>query len=281
MNSSHRGIRTVATAALVTALSAGAVQASAAPAESGQDSRRGTAAAPGPAGPETRPVPAPGTSEGWQQGDLRLSPNDNRTVDRFLDRARTAEKDISPRVRAAAVMSGAELKGFDHRLKSPDSLKRKVATWMKEDPGLTVNNALSGINDSVRYTLVWPTGEYTSGVTRASGLLSAWGDDSVRWANTWSRDRGYKAVNAAWREPGGHVYEVQFHTPESKQAQETTHKLYEEQRLPSTPPERREELQAQQGEIFAAVPVPAGAVDLRAPAPRQPAEPQPVPQSAS
>lgn len=263
MNSRHWGIRGVATAALVAALGAGtAATGSAATADGtggSQDQKVKTAAT------------TPADSGGWQQGGLELTPNDNRAVERFLDRAKKAEKSISPRVRAAAVMSGAELQGFDHRLKSGDSLKRKVATWMKGDDGLTVNKALSEINDSVRYTFVWSSGEYTSGVTRASSLLAAWGDDSTRWSNTWNRTGGYKAVNAAWREPGGHIYEVQFHTPQSKKAQETTHKLYEEQRLPSTPPERVKELQAQQAEIFTAVPVPAGAEGLKAPRTREPA----------
>lgn len=252
MNSRHWGLRGVTAAALATVIGVGgATTGAAAPVD--HDRRSGPVAL------------APADGGGWRQGDLALAPNDNRAVDRFLDRARNAEKSISPRVRAAAVMSGADLQGFDHRLKSADSLKRKVATWMRSDDGLTVNKALSEINDSVRYTLVWPSGAYASGVTEASSLLAVWGDDSVRWANTWDRKEGYKAVNAAWREPGGHRYEVQFHTPQSKAAQERTHKLYEEQRLPGTSPARVEELRAQQNQIFAAVPVPAGATALRAP----------------
>ncbi|WP_051836733.1 hypothetical protein [Streptomyces sp. NRRL WC-3742] len=58
---------------------------------------------------------------------------------------------------------------------------------------------------------------------------------------------------------------MQFHTPVGKAAQEGTHKLYEEERLPGTSPERAQELQAQQDAIFAAVPVPAGATSLTAP----------------
>ncbi|SHK96982.1 hypothetical protein SAMN05216268_10299 [Streptomyces yunnanensis] len=63
---------------------------------------------------------------------------------------------------------------------------------------------------------------------------------------------------------------VQFPTPQSKTAQVETHKLYEEQRLPGTPPGKARALQAQQDAIFAAVPVPAGAERLTGPARRTP-----------
>ncbi|MEU8996958.1 ATP nucleotide 3'-pyrophosphokinase [Streptomyces caniferus] len=268
----HRTARRIVTraataAALATALGLGAVHTAAA-----------SAASSAPV--SVRPA---GTDPdgGWHQNGLRLKAADNKKVDAFVRRARNAERAISPEVRAAARISHAELIGFDQRLKSPDSLKRKVATWMRESPGQTVDESLSMINDSVRFTLQWPAGSYSQGVHTASGLLSAWGNDSTRWANTWNRTAGYKAINSAWRAPRSHqLFEVQFHTPESKAAQLETHKLYEEQRLPGTPPARVRELQAQQNAIFAAVPVPPGAERLTAPARRlspDPARRLPVP----
>ncbi|WP_175412286.1 ATP nucleotide 3'-pyrophosphokinase [Streptomyces sp. TRM64462] len=217
---------------------------------------------------------ADGDKDGWQQDGLHLNAADNEKVDAFLADAREAERSISPQVRAAAWLTDAELIGFDSRLKSPDSLKRKVATSMKETPGQSVEAALATMNDAVRYTLQWPDAHYTTGVVDASAHLSSWGNDSIRWKNTWGRASGYKGLNTAWKAPrSGMRFEIQFHTPASKWAQEETHKLYEEQRLPSTPPERKKELQAQQDAIFAAVPVPDGADRLTAPG--TPA-PQPV-----
>ncbi|MFE9384136.1 hypothetical protein ACFYMO_13065 [Streptomyces sp. NPDC007025] len=89
----------------------------------------------------------------------------------------------------------------------------------------------------------------------------------MNWSNAWGREKGYKAVDSAWAAPrSGHVFEVQFHTPAGKQARLRTHKLHEEQRLPSTSPARAQELQREQDRIFAAVPVPEGAVALQPPA---------------
>ncbi|KUL36218.1 ATP nucleotide 3'-pyrophosphokinase [Streptomyces sp. NRRL F-4489] len=258
--------RAALTAALATATCLGAaLPATAAPAAPAAAHHRTTA-----------------TGGGWSQDGLRLNPADNAAVDAYLARARRAERDISPRIRAAALLTHATVVGFEQRLKSPDSLKRKVATRMRETPGQSVQTSLAMINDAVRYTLQWPTGQYTRGVTAAAGLLSSWGDDSTRWSNTWGRPKGYKGINSAWRAPrSGQVFEVQFHTPRSKAAQLETHKLYEEQRLPGTPPERVRELQARQDAIFAAVPVPAGADRLSAPVRRVPAPaPAPLPARA-
>ncbi|MEU2854431.1 ATP nucleotide 3'-pyrophosphokinase [Streptomyces syringium] len=261
-----RGRRGAVAAALAAALGAGMAPTAA-------------WAAAGPADGAGRTSKSTARDDGWRGDGLELNAADNSAVDAFLKQAEKAEKEISPRVRAAAVLSEAELIGFDQRLKSPDSLKRKVATSMKETPGQTVNQALATMKDSVRYTLQWPDGKYASGVAVAASLLSAWGDDCAKWSNTWDRAQGYKGINSAWREPRwGHSYEVQFHTPASKKAQLDTHKIYEEQRLPGTPPERAKELQAQQDAIFAAVPVPAGAAGLTGPATKVPAElSQPVP----
>ncbi|MEV4743543.1 ATP nucleotide 3'-pyrophosphokinase [Streptomyces sp. NPDC049555] len=217
------------------------------------------------------PVHAAPGGGGWHQEGLSLNAADNKKVDAYWAHARKAERSISPQVRAAARLSHAEVIGFDHRLKSPDSLKRKVATALNESPGHNVNEVLTTVNDSVRYTLQWPDRRYTAGVRTASATLVAWGNGSVKWSNTWERKDGYKAINSAWRAPrSGQRFEVQFHTPASKHAQEVTHKLYEEQRLPSTSPQRKRELQEQQNAAFAAVPVPKGAEHLTAPDARRP-----------
>ncbi|MEU9119652.1 ATP nucleotide 3'-pyrophosphokinase [Streptomyces sp. NPDC048506] len=277
--SARRTITRAATAAaLATALGLGAVHTAGAAAP---PTTPPPAPSPTPAStPASAPASAPdagsasGTDPdgGWHQDGLTLNAADNKKVDAFVARARSAERSISPQVRAAAQISHAQLIGFDQRLKSPDSLKRKVATKLQEHPGQTVEQALGTLNDAVRFTLQWPDGTYSRGVTTAAGLLSSWGNDSARWSNTWNRPTGYKGINSAWRAPRSHqLFEVQFHTPESKWAQEETHKLYEEQRLPGTPPERVRELQEQQNRIFAAVPVPPGAEQLTAPTRRLPA----------
>lgn len=254
--------RAAIAAALTTALSTGVASTA-------------TAGSAGPVSAGTsRTSAAERPEDGWTgEGGLSLSPADNERVDDYIDGVKKAERAISPQVRAAAWIAGADVIGFENRLKSPDSLKRKVATSLKEHPGQNAETALATLSDAVRYTLQWPEDQYTDGVTTAAQVLSSWGNDSTKWSNTWGRAQGYRALNTGWRAPRSEqLFEVQFHTPASKGAQEATHKLYEEQRLPGTSPERKKELQEQQNALFAAVPVPAGADRLTAPvSPRVPA----------
>ncbi|MCK7623639.1 hypothetical protein MUU72_11115 [Streptomyces sp. RS10V-4] len=148
---------------------------------------------------------------------------------------------------------------------------------MREVPGRSVGTALAMLDDAVRYTLQWPTGRYTRGVTAAAGLLTSWGDDSTRWANTWGRPTGAKGITSAWRAPRtGQVFEIRFHTPQSTAAQRAARPLRAEQRRPGTPPGRARDLRARQDALFAAVPVPAGADRLTAPVRRAPG-PAPAP----
>ncbi|MYW04658.1 ATP nucleotide 3'-pyrophosphokinase [Streptomyces sp. SID3343] len=203
---------------------------------------------------------------GWQGEGLSLSAGDNRAVEDFLDRAREAEAVVGPRLRRIAAICNAEVVGFDARLKTPDSLKRKVATSLLRNPDKTVDEALVDLNDSVRYTLQWPTEEYTAGVRLASTLFHAFDAEPTRWKNTWGNPSGYQGVNSNWRDVGTeHVFEVQLHTPDSRHAAVVTHGLYQEQRLPGTSEDRVRELQRLQNRLFGSGPVPEGAADLLAP----------------
>jgi len=58
--------------------------------------------------------------------------------------------------------------------------------------------------------------------------------------NTWNKGALYKGINTNWRTSDGHVIELQFHTPESFQAKQAGHVLYEEARSATTSPERRQ-----------------------------------------
>ncbi|GGV31897.1 ATP nucleotide 3'-pyrophosphokinase [Streptomyces spectabilis] len=261
MTTQHRLGRTAAVLAAAVALSTATTGLTAYAADHSAKTGKHTTATAPHGGPAQRD-----DEDGWERDGLRLDAAENRKVDTYLARARAAEPSISSDVRDAADLSQAELVGFDHRLKSPDSLKRKVATDLKEHPEQNVDDALARLSDAVRYTFQWSDDDYVTGVTIASEVLSAWGNDNTKWSNTWGRPKGYKGLNSGWRAPGSQQrFEVQFHTPASKYAQEETHKLYEELRLPSTSPERKKELQEQQDAIFAAVPVPDGAPALAAP----------------
>ena len=66
------------------------------------------------------------------------------------------------------------------------------------------------------------------------------GFELVKLKNLWTEEQ-YKGINSQWRRPEtGLRFEVQFHTPESLEAKELTHKAYERIRGPASPAERSE-----------------------------------------
>ena len=208
---------------------------------------------------------ADGALGGWKGEDgLTLSSSDSAAVDAFLSRSAGHEPAITNDITdITKQIPGAKNEGLDFRLKGGDSLKRKVATDMLDD-GKSASQALSGIKDSVRYTVSVDGANYRAGTEQAVQALQAKGYQPVTFKNTWDSP-GYKGINSTWRDPAtGQTFEVQFHTPQSFDAKMTTHQLYEEQRLPSTDPLRAAELQIQQSEIFSQVPIPAGAGSITA-----------------
>ncbi len=204
----------------------------------------------------------------WEgEGGLHLSREENAAAERFLARAKTAESRISPVVTGIKdEVPGADLAGYpEFVLKSPESFKRKLAMSLDSVPDRDVNRMLGRMKDSVRYTLKLPGDgtAYTDGVNTAVERFRASGFENVQFKNTWGSG-GYQGINSFWRDPDtGHVFEMQFHTPESFDAKMVTHGLYEEARLPGVEPARVRELEDLQGQIFGAVPRPDGASQIR------------------
>jgi hypothetical protein len=203
-----------------------------------------------------------GSWEGPQ--GLRLSPEENAAAGLFMDQALATEPRITEAVQAAAGhVEHGRLIGLEYRLKGEDSLKRKVATALLEDARLTPEGALANIRDSLRYTVEIATRDYSHGVQQTVGDLRARGFENVTFKNTWGGS-GYKGIHSTWRDPStGHIFEVQFHTPESFVAKMDTHVLYEKGRLPGVSSDEFAAIQTAQNDLFDRVPVPHEADSIR------------------
>jgi len=213
------------------------------------------------------PNPAdPSGSAGWQgEGGLHLSPADNAAADQALAHAHAAEPHISDAMKALAHRTpGGKLQGFEYRIKTEDSFKRKLATYLKENPRENIAGALADSKDTIRYTVELPDSSYVSGVRNAVRDLAAEGYRNIKFGNTWGGAPRYRGINAVWIDPKtGQKFEVQFHTPESFSAKMETHDFYDKIRLPGTPQEEVDHLIEEQNRIFGAIPTPDGAPQLR------------------
>ncbi|MEB8339389.1 toxin glutamine deamidase domain-containing protein [Streptomyces endophyticus] len=196
----------------------------------------------------------------WEgENGLRLTPDENAAADDFLRQSAAAEPRITETLQQIAHnVDDGRLTGLDYRLKGEDSLKRKLATQMLDEPDRTAQSALGKVKDSIRYTVEFPDSHYTHGVQQAVDTLRHQGFENVTFKNTWGSE-GYKGINSTWLDPDtGKVFEVQFHTPESFTAKMDTHVLYENGRLPGVSEAEREAIRAAQNDVFGRVPVPEG-----------------------
>jgi hypothetical protein len=174
----------------------------------------------------------------------------------LLDRARSAEPDLTAIVREVADRVGGTLVGLDERLKNPDSISDKLTRHLRAHPTDSLATGLAEINDTVRYTIVFPDETYSAGAQAAiddlAGRLRP-----VRDRRSWDNSAGYLGVNSVWYHEGtGTTFEVQLHTPDSFAAKSVTHGLYKAIRVSNID---LPELQAEHDAAFTDVRVPDGA----------------------
>jgi hypothetical protein len=142
------------------------------------------------------------------------------------ERARIAE--IEPAMTREMIdianAHGATMEGLDFRIKSDESLARKVDAEKDTDFGGDATKTAQSMSDVVRYTMTYPEGEYTGNVQSTISDMEARGY-KARVKNYWEMDDPYQGINVALTHPSGIKVELQFHTPRSVKVKETVHVL--------------------------------------------------------
>lgn len=161
----------------------------------------------------------------------------------LLEKASKVEPQVTEKLQSAAGQSGGEMLGLEHRLKSPDSLARKIEDGTKPEK----------ISDALRYTMSFPPEQYTQGVQQVRSDLMANGYQENKVANTFGDGNPYQGINNSY-EKEGQVFELQFHTPETFAIKSgENHKLYEASRELFTKDERGIEQPKPQDQVQAAL----------------------------
>ena len=136
----------------------------------------------------------------------------------------------------------AELDGkssLEQRLKSTDSLARKIDADAEKDHGGDREAAARAISDGVRYTLNVDEANYTDGVEKTVDALekTGWKVESVK--NFWQAGDPYDGTNIKISKDGVKV-ELQLHTPNSHRVKEVDlHNDYEVYRVSKDNTERQ------------------------------------------
>lgn len=146
---------------------------------------------------------------------------------------------VEPRITGDLQALGLNLWNLQFRVKSASGTVDKV---------LNRGKRFDALYDVIRYTSVSDVGDYYEDFNRTIRTLTAKGYQVVEVTDFWklteeSRAKGgYKGINVKMDSPDGAHFELQFHTPESLQAKESVHVLYERLRRPDVTPAEREEV---------------------------------------
>ena len=147
-----------------------------------------------------------------------------------------------------------------------DSLRAKLAQRLLDN---SLPDALTEINDSLRYTIGLSEEQYARGAQNAVGLLLDQGFQPVHEYRSWRDRPGYRGFNSTWADPvSGHLLEFQFHTDASFVAKTISHSDYNDLRKVPKADRNTSEYFAKKAAhdaYFVDVRIPPGAADVRIP----------------
>ena len=200
---------------------------------------------------------------------LEISPEAERRAARLLEQAGRIEPRLTALLEAGAERLDVHLYGLENRVKSRESLERKIQTRMLEE-GLAADEV--EIDDVVRYTVLLddePPGDFNDTTADILQRADSRGHEILRVKNYWPSGDTYSGVNCVVRSPEGFHWELQFHTIGSLAAKNEGHALYEELRLPTTTLTRQREIFDRLAERWSWVRIPAGVLTERSLHPRE------------
>lgn len=185
-------------------------------------------------------------------------------LEQGYETARAMEPTITADLSEIVEESGGELTGLEFRLKTKESLERKVLSDMKLT-GLSEEETLNYLYDVVRYTSLFNSDSLVQGYQRIVEKLREKGYNILRVKNTMGKESAsYWGINTVVENPKGYRFELQFHTPQSFQVkQELNHSLYEEQRSSNVSRQRFKELEEQMLSNNRMIKVPTNVSDIK------------------
>lgn len=192
------------------------------------------------------------------QGKAAIASKAKSMARNIAGAARGMEPAVTRTLSSVAESAGGQMVGLRNKLKTEESLSRKIATKaeLANIPPEQVR-----ITDALRYTMQLGEDVYTDSIRKTVQELEAKGVKMVELENNWDKGDAYNGVNALF-EQNGTIFELQFHTPASIEAKAKIHPYYEEFRQLDTSPQRKKELFDQMVDVSDSAPQPTGILDL-------------------
>ena len=185
--------------------------------------------------------------------------NSEKLAKQLYSDAKKREPEITKTVTSSAEKAGSKMYGLEHKLKTEESIKRKIDTD-SEEKDISVGEAAASIKDTIRYTTIASDNSFVDSYEKFKSNMSDNGYKEVRCKNYFDLyNQGkvkHKSVQSVFETPDGHVFEVQFHTPASQEAKDKKIPIYEERRKPGLSKERQMELEREMEKLAEKVPEP-------------------------
>lgn len=176
-------------------------------------------------------------------------------------KAKSVEPKITKDMDSIVGEHDGRLAGLDFRLKSEESLARKIKDEAEAE-GVPYEAKAAGIIDAVRYTAVFSPEKYVEGTEATLQALEDKGYTVDKFKNYWEPGKGeamgYRGVNTVLTSPDGQKLELQFHTAASLAVKEPNHLLYQEARKPETDQKTREALIERMNDRWETISAPIG-----------------------
>ena len=164
------------------------------------------------------------------------------------------EPEITGNLVGLADKYGGSFQQLDQRLKSTDSLARKI-DMISNGEGISTADAAKTISDSIRYTMTVPDANYTAATKSMVAQFESDGYN-VRVKNYWQQGDSYQGINMKLTK-NGITTEFQLHTPKSFNVKETKlHKVYERFREAPVGSPARTSAYARMVAIVSTIPIP-------------------------
>lgn len=181
------------------------------------------------------PGPHPGTGTPQAVHSAKISVGD--LAQQAHARAQALEPELSALIQRVAGPRGAEFVGWEHRVKGPKSIRRKLLDIMKTK-NMGLDDAFGDLKDTNRYTLVYSqvdgalergVNDVVQDMAEEGWHLMRRGDQQMLKNYFTTRNDAYDGINSFF-EKGDQRVEIQFHTPGSVIKKEQAHLIYERYR---------------------------------------------------
>lgn len=117
-----------------------------------------------------------------------------------------------------ALPAGARMHGLAFRMKSPDSLARKLNDRCEKSPLRDPEQIADGITDVVRYTTISDPDRVVATARTMADRLTERGWTVTEVENSYLPGNQYKGLHMLARHSSGRVAELQFHTEASRRS---------------------------------------------------------------